>query len=129
MPKGISLPVKVGTRGGAMTLEGFHIRRQNVILGVTPASNQHPWHQRLTPPEETIFDLADEMTGGQLLAHIYDFFDEQERLGLTMLPRDSSGLKLDLTDSENGNVNIAINYVDLEDNETREVRIGRGRRR
>lgn len=123
MPKGLKLPLAVGTRGGARTIEGFHARRQNILLGVTPASNQNPWHQKLTPPEETIYDIADEMTGGQLIAHVYNFFDEQERLGLTMLPRDSSGLKLDLSSMSKGDVGLTINYVDLEDNETREVRI------
>jgi len=123
MPKGLRLPLAVGTRGGARTIEGFHARRQNKLLGVTPASNRNPWHQKLTPPEETIFDIADEMTGGQLVAHIYNFFDEQERLGLTTLPRDSSGLKLDLTNMSKGDVELTINYVDLEDNETREVRV------
>jgi len=129
MPKGLMMPVSVGTRGGARTIDGYRIRRQNVLLGVTPASNQNPWNQKLTPPEETIFDLADEMTGGQLIAHIYRFFDEQERLGYTMLPRDSEGLQLNLKGADQGDVEIAVNYVDLEDNQTREVRIGRGRRK
>lgn len=128
MPLGLKLPIAVGTRGGARTVEGFEARRQNILLGVYPASSLHPWHQRLTPPEETIFDIADEMTGGQLVAHIYQFFAEQERLGLTRLPRDSSGLRLNLVDADKGDVEIAINYIDLEDNATREVRFGRGRR-
>lgn len=129
MSKGIKLPVQVGVKGGVRTAEGFYIRRQNVLIAVTPASSQNPWHQDLTPPEDTIFNLADEMTGGQLVAHIYRFFEEQERLGLTMLPRHKEALSLDLSNSEKGDVELSVNYIDLEDNETREVRIGRGRRR
>lgn len=129
MPKGLKLPVAVGIRGGARTIEGFEARRQNIILGVQPASSQHPWHQKLTPPEETIFDIADEAVGGQLEAHIYQFFAEQERLGLTRLPRDSSGLRVKLDKTEQGDVDVVINYIDLEDNESREVRFGRGRRK
>lgn len=128
MPKGLKLPLETGVRGGARTMEDAAIRRQNVLLGVTPASSLHPWHQKLTPSEETIFNIADEMTGGQLIAHIYQFFDEQERLGLTSLPRDDESLKLSLANVDKGEVEIVINYVDLEDNETREVRIGNGRR-
>lgn len=129
MPKGLRLPLETGVRGGARTIEGYSARRQNVILGVTPASSLHPWHQKLTPSEETIFNIADEMTGGQLIAHIYNFFDEQERLGYTMLPRDGRSLKLGLQDTDKGDVEMIINYVDLEDNETREVRLSNGRRR
>ena len=129
MPKGLRLPLETGVRGGARTIEGYSARRQNVILSVTPASSLHPWHQKLTPSEETIFNIADEMTGGQLIAHIYNFFDEQERLGYTMLPRDGSSLKLGLQDTDKGDVEMIINYVDLEDNETREVRLSNGRRR
>lgn len=129
MPKGLRLPLETGIRGGVRTHEGFAARRQNIILGITPASSLNPWHQKLTPSEETIFDVADEMTGGRLIAHIYNFFDEQERLGLTMLPRDGESLKLGLNNTDKGDVEIIINYVDLEDNETREVRLGNGRRR
>lgn len=129
MPKGLKLPLQVGTRGGVLTAEGSDIRRQNVLLAVRPAGSLHPWHQSLTPPEDTIFDLADEMTGGQLVAHIYSFFDEQKRLGLSMLPRDGSGVSLNLDDSDNGEVELTINYIDLEDNKSREVSIGQGRRR
>jgi len=128
MPKGLRLPLETGVRGGARTIEGFGARRQNVILGVTPASSLNPWHQRLTPSEETIFNIADEMTGGQLIAYIYNFFDEQERLGYTMLPRNGKSIKLGLDNMDKGDVEMIINYVDLEDNETREVRLTNGRR-
>jgi hypothetical protein len=129
MPKGLRVPLEVGIRGGARTIEGTESRKQNVLLGVRPASSQHPWHQKLTPPEETIFDLADELTGGLLVAHIHDFFKEQERLGLTALPRRSDSLQLDMSKAEKGEVEIVVNYVDLEDRSSQSVRISQGRRR
>ena len=129
MPKGLRLPLETGVRGGVRTIEGYEARRQNVILGITPASSLNPWHQKLTPSEETIFNIADEMTGGRLIAHIYDFFAEQERLGYTMLPRDGRSLRLGLENTDKGDVEMIIDYVDLEDNETREVRLSNGRRR
>jgi hypothetical protein len=128
MPKGMHLPLRVGTRGGARTVEGSEARKQNVFLGVMPASSKHPWHQELTPPEETIFDLADELTGGLLISRIYSFFDEQERLGLTSLPKTRDSLVLDQSNASNGEIGIIINYIDLEDNKSRTVRIGPGRR-
>ena len=129
MPKGLSMPLRVGVRGGARTVEGTEARRQNVMLGVTPASNRHPWHQEITPPEEVIFDLADELTGGLLIARIYQFFEEQERLGLTALPRGEDSLVLDTSKAANGIVEVVVNYIDLEDNQAKTVRIGQGRRR
>jgi hypothetical protein len=126
MPKGLRLPVAVNPRGGAQTVEDFQARRQNVILGVKPASSLHPWNQQLTPPEELIFNIADEMSGGQLVAHIYSFFEEQEKLGLTRLSKGSDGLKLDLSRSQHGEMELVINYTDLEDNSSREVRFGPG---
>lgn len=129
MPKGLQMPVRLGVRGGALTVEGSEARKQNVILGVTPASSRHPWHQKLTPPEEVIFDFADELTGGLLVSHIYSFFEEQERLGLTTLPKTADALSLDMSKVENGEVEIVVNYVDLEDNKSSVVRIGQGRRK
>jgi len=129
MPKGLRLPLETGVRGGARTIEDSAARRQNVLLGITPASSLHPWHQKLTPSEEVIFNIADEMTGGQLVSHIYDFFDEQERLGLTMLPRNENSVKLSLDNVDKGEVEMVINYLDLEDNQNREVRVTNGRRR
>lgn len=123
---GLKMPIQVGTRGGAATIDGFEARRQNVILGVTPSSSLHPWNQELSPSDDTIFDLADEATGGLLISHIQSFFDEQERRGLTRLPKTSDSLKLDTTNVENGEVEVVINYVDLEDNQSREVRFGPG---
>lgn len=129
MPKGMRMPLAVGVRGGARTIEGTEARRQNVLLGVRPASSQNPWHQKLTPPEETIFDLADELTGGLLVSHIYDFFREQERLGLTALPRGRDSLLLDMNKADKGEVEVVVNYVDLEDNSSQQVRLGQGRRK
>jgi len=129
MPKGMRLPVKIGVRGGALTIEGTEARKQNVILGVTPASSRHPWHQKLTPPEEVIFDFADELTGGLLVAHIYSFFEEQERLGLTTLPKTQDALQLNMANADKGEIEIVVNYVDLEDNKSNAVRIGQGRRK
>lgn len=129
MPKGMRMPIEVGIRGGARTVEGTESRKQNILLGVRPASSQHPWHQKLTPPEETIFDLADELTGGLLIAHIYDLFDEQKRLGFATLPRNKDALQLDMTKASRGEVEIVVNYIDLEDRSSQQVRIGQGRRK
>jgi hypothetical protein len=125
MPRTIKLPVSTGVRGGAVVVEGFDARRQTVILGVTPASSMNPWHQELTPPEDVIFNLSDEVTGGLLISRIYQFFDEQERLGLTKISKTTESVRVS-TGSEDGEVQIVIKYTDLEDNSSREVRFGPG---
>lgn len=128
MPTGLQVPITVNTRGGAVTITDSAARKQNIILGLKPASSQNPWHQKLTPPEEVIFDIANEITGGMLIAHIYDLFKEQERMGLARLASGADALQLDRSNSKNGEVQIVINYIDLENNESREVRFGPGRR-
>jgi hypothetical protein len=126
MAKGMRLPVSVSTRGGATTLEGSDLLRQNILLGIKPASSLNPWNQRLTPREDTIFDLADEMTGGMLISHIQSFFEELEALGMAALHKGRRGLILDVSDRERGNVELIVNYIDLEENKSREIRLGSG---
>jgi len=120
------MPIKVTPRGGIETHDGASLRKQNIILGITPASSTHPWNQQLTPPNNAIFSVADESVRDLLIGHIQKFFAEQERLGLTKLLRGSNGVKL--VAMSNGEMSISINYIDLEDNTSRSVSVQTGKR-
>lgn len=121
------MPVKVGPRGGIETAEGPEMLQQNIMLGVRPASSMNPWNQHLTPREETIFDINDVQSGTMFEAHVYDLFDDLERLGLATIRRGrGNGIKLDTSnvEREKGNLTTVIQYTDLEEMESREVRFG-----
>lgn len=123
MAKGIMFPFKTNPRGGLKTVEGPELLRQNIVLGVTPASSQHPWNQRLTPREDIIFDIADSALSGELSAHIYDLFEDLQKLQMAMLPRNSKALKVQRGAANSGDMLVSITYVDLEDNKSREIQI------
>ncbi len=127
MAKGIKLPVRVGPRGGMETMEGPEIIRQNIMLGVRPASSLNPWNQQLTPREETIFDINDNVSGTMFESHVYDLFDDLERVGLATIRRGrGNGILIDATDRERekGNLTAVIRYTDLEEMKSREIRFG-----
>lgn len=127
MAKGIRLPVRVGPRGGMEVMEGPEIIRQNIMLGVRPASSLNPWNQQLTPREETIFDINDNVSGTMFESHVYDLFDDLERVGLATIRRGrGNGILIDATDREReqGNLTAVIRYTDLEEMKSREIRFG-----
>lgn len=128
MSTGTKLPLTITPLGGIQKIEGPEMLQQNIRLGVTPASSRHPWNQHLAPKEDLIFDINDSLVGGQLVAHIYSFFDELERLGQATLSRKRDAVKLDLSDRGSGDMKVAITYTDLEDNISREVLFDKGRK-
>lgn len=131
MAKGIKLPVRVGPSGGVETIEGSNMIRQNIELGVRPASNMNPWNQKLTPRENIVFDINDDIVGGEFESHVYDLFEDLERLNQATIQRGrGTGIFLDTSDAtrEKGNLDIGISYTDLEEMESREIRFPGGKK-
>lgn len=122
MAKGLTLPFQVNARGGLQTSEGPELLRQNILLGVKPASSRNPWNASLAPREDLIFDIADSAVAGELTAHVYDLFEDLQRLNMAMLSRRSDAFKVERIKPNTGDVEIVITYIDLEDNKSREVR-------
>jgi hypothetical protein len=123
MAKGILLPFRTTISGGIQVAEGPEILKQNITLGVIPSSNQHPWNQKLAPREDLIFDIADSAIQGELAAHIYDLFEDLQKLNLATISKTSGGVRVSLDRSNSGDVNVIITYTDLEDNKSREIMI------
>jgi hypothetical protein len=127
MAKGLTLPFHVNPRGGIHMTEGPELLRQNILLGVQPATSRHPWNQNLAPREDLIFDIADSAVAGELSAHIYDLFEELKRLNMATLPKTADAMKVRIGQFNSGDVDIIITYIDLEDNKSREVRFKGGK--
>lgn len=66
----------------------------------------------------------DETAKDLMSGHVQRFFEEQKKLGLTTLAR--NGVRI--TSMKNGQMDISIVYVDLEDNVSRTVSIKAGRK-
>lgn len=126
MTTGLKLPLRATPRGGAETHDGASLRKQNIVLGILPASSLHPWGQSLTIPEDVIFRISDASVRDLIHGHVQKFFAEQERLKLTKLAKGPNGVKI--TSMKNGEVEIVINYIDLEDNTSRSVSFTAGKR-
>lgn len=124
--KGLRAPIQVSPRGGAVTGEGPAQLTQNIMFGLLPASSLNPWNQQLTPPEDIIFDIADDRSGNLLISHVYSLFRELEQANLAMLAQGPDAVRLNLARSGQGQVEVAIRYVDLEDNASREISVGPG---
>ncbi len=122
MAKGLTLPFQTTPRGGLQLTEGPELLRQNILLGVKPASSRHPWNQKLAPRENIIFDIADSAVGGELAAHVYDLFEDLRRLQMATISKKSNAIRVSLGSANQGDVDVVITYVDLEDNKSREVR-------
>lgn len=122
MAKGLTLPFQVTPKGGLQTTEGPELLRQNILLGVKPASSSNPWNYRLAPREDIIFDIADSAVAGELSAHVYDLFEDLERLKMATLSKRSDAMKVQPIQSNTGDVEIVITYIDLEDNRSRDIR-------
>jgi hypothetical protein len=122
MAKGLLMPFQTTPRGGLQLVEGPELLRQNILLGVRPASSRNPWNYNLAPRETLIFDIADSIVGGELTAHIYDLFDDLKKLNMAMLPRRSDAVRVGIGIPNSGDYEVTITYVDLEDNKSREVR-------
>lgn len=120
MAKGIKMPVEISSTGGLITIEGGDLLYQNILYAVRPASSQHPWAQKITPREDMIFDIADNMTRSTYTSHVYQVFDELQRLGIAKLPAASP---LSVVNNEEGETDLDINYIDLEDSRMRTLKI------
>jgi hypothetical protein len=116
MPKGIKQPVKISTTGGLNTIEGSEILRQNIIQACRPASSENPWSQNITPQEDMIFDIADELGNGKYISHVYQVFEEYERLGMAKLPSSNA---LRIVRNKDGETEVHLRYIDLEDSQER----------
>lgn len=127
MAKGLLLPFQTNTRGGLQTTESSELLRQNILLGVKPASSRNPWNHSLAPREDLIFDLADSAISGELSARIYDLFEDLERLNMATISKRGSAVKIHKDQYNSGDVSVTITYIDLEDNKSREVRFRGGR--
>lgn len=121
MAKGLTLPFQTNTRGGLQITEGPDLLKQNILLGLKPSSNQHPWNQRLAPREDLIYDIADSAVGGEFSAHVYDLFDDLRKLQMATISRGPNAIRVSLANSARGDVDVTITYVDLEDNKSREI--------
>jgi len=122
MAKGIVFPFQTNIRGGILVAEGPEILRQNILLGVKPAGSLNPWGQRDAPREDLVFDIADAAVGGELAAYVYDLFEDLQRLDMAKLPKDSNAVRTELSNIKNGDLEVVITYIDLEDNSSRQVR-------
>ena len=120
MATGIKQPVEISTTGGMNTIEGSDLLRQNISFAVRPASSQNPWSQKITPREDVIFDIADNLTNGSYVSHVYQIFEELQRLGVAKLP--SSGAIRNVK-NKNGETSVSIRYIDLEDSQERSLMI------
>ncbi len=118
MATGIKQPVEISTTGGLNTTEGSDMLKQNIILACRPASSQNPWSQKITPKEDMIFDIADTLSNGNYISHIYQVFEEYQRLGIAKLPS-SNGVRI--IRNKDGETEVAIRYIDLEDSKEREM--------
>lgn len=127
MATGIAFPAKVNPRGGAVTKEGKDLVRQNIILALLPANTMNPWDQNIALKENLIFDIKDDITGGLVFAHIHRVFDEMKRQNIAMLPMDGRGIRIEDNGKE-GELEIVIEYIDIEDNQSREIRFDSGGR-
>lgn len=123
MAKGMLFPVQVNPLGGAKLVENSELVRQMIILALLPASSLHPWNQNLAPEENFIFDINDRRTGGLFAAHVYNVFDVLQKRNIAALPKDGSGLSIKPS-SDEGEMEVVINYVDLELKKSREIRFG-----
>lgn len=122
MAKGIKLPIQISSTGGSVAIESVKMLRQNILYAIRPASSAHPWSQNITPKEDMIFDIADNQTASLYTSHIYKVFKEFEKLGLAKLPP-SNGVRI--VKNNDGETEIEISYIDLEDNKTRKLKVGR----
>jgi len=127
MSKGLTLPFQTNVKGDLLLTEGPDLLRQNIMTALIPASSAHPWNQKLTPREDIIFDIADSKITGEMIAHIYDYFDELRKLNLAMLSHKSDAIKVTALVENSGDVELSITYVDLEDQRSREIRIKGGK--
>jgi hypothetical protein len=90
-----------------------------------PAGSLHPWHQELTPPEDTIFSIRDAQSAGLIVSHAEEFFEELQRLGRARL---APGESIRIADPGPGDESqnemvLIINYIDLEYGTPRELRL------
>lgn len=127
MTQGIKYPVEVGPRGGIVLLSNADLIRQNILLALLPAESTHPWNQDLTPKRDLIFDIADEVTGGLMAAHIEKVFNDLEQRNIAALSKKDEAIRFEEVGKE-GEVEVVVKYVDLEDMKSREIRIGPGGR-
>ena len=113
MSTGISLPVRLDSLGNTV-LDTDEIQLEKVIrLGLLGCLNANPFQQDLGLPPK-IFQLP----GVQAVkSYIRDFFDSLQAEGRAKLDTLSFG------DVKDGEVDVTIIYIDLENNQKRELRL------
>lgn len=125
MAKGIQVPFATTPRGGAMTVKDSNALKQIIALALIPAGSLNPWHQELTPSEDTVFSLRDAQNAGLIITHAEDFFAELQRLGRARLVP-GSGLRIEDPgpgDESQNEMVLIVNYIDLEHGTPTELRL------
>lgn len=127
MAKSIKLPFDVNPSGNAKTAINSDSLYQDILLGILPSSSLHPWNQRLTPPDDIIFNIADDSVGGLFESYVYDYFEQLERLNLASISKGADGITIDGRGIHDGEIRVIVKYTDLEDNSSREIIITQGK--
>lgn len=112
--KGLSLPVGVGSNGGALLIEGDENDYKIISIALGSSESENAFQQDITLDERMIFDLNDTVIRASILKRLYKIFEEFRLKKRFELKKETVNWQ---EDHHNNTLTLEFRYVNLESDE------------
>lgn len=112
--KGLSLPVGVGSNGGALLIEGDENDYKIISIALGSSESENAFQQDITLDERMIFDLNDTVIRASILKRLYKIFEEFRLKKRFELKKETVNWQ---EDHCNNTLTLEFRYVNLESDE------------
>lgn len=119
MTTGLQIPVGVNSRGGAMLTYGEDNDKKLIFTALADSDNQNAFQQDIGLGSEVVYAVNNQKTRTLVLRKLYTIFDDFEANHKYKLLRDTIRWE---ENSKEGELNLSFKYLNLETDETSELK-------